>query len=72
MDDGTIIVINYVKYWGFFENIFRVLPIINSEKSIKYASYKAYYNEYKETVIEKYDLIKEMDKIEANENNQEE
>ena len=48
MDDGTIIAINYIKYWGFFENIFRVLPIINPEKTIKYASYKAYYNEYKE------------------------
>ena len=67
-EDGSVIVINYVNYWGFFENVLKLIPALKAQRTVKYASYKAYYNKYKEIVIEKYDLLKEMDELEKAEN----
>lgn len=67
-EDKSIIVINYVNYWGFFNNIKRKIPFLKAVRTVKYASYKASYNKYKEVVIEKYDLLKEQDELEKLEN----
>jgi hypothetical protein len=67
-EDGSIVVINYCNYYGFFENITRNIKELKTQRTVKYASYKAYYNKYKEIKIEKYDLLKEQDELEKEEN----
>ncbi len=61
-EDGSIIIVSYRKYMSIVGTLSNGL--LRSKNRMVSSSYIGHYNEYKETVIEKYDEVVEEDLIE--------